>query len=164
MWSDELHGGSDELQSRHVAKVFSRSMATDLRITIWFMLSEDTDPTAVKYGLVDSDLNPKPSPYAYQTAGQQLGTTRYVRTLASDEADSDQIEAYEFLTLNGLTRIIVAWTNDAASHPFALSREQVVVVDKFGQESTVRDGDDGSLDSVTEVDLGPSPVYLRIQP
>ena len=164
MWSDALHGGSDELQCRYVPQVFARSMAAGLQTTIWYRLVEGGTVGDWKYGLMDSDVNPKPSYRAYQTMVRQLAPTRYVRTLDPGETSSDQIEAYEFDTHDGSTRILVAWTNDELAHALVLETAQVVVVDKFGSKTTIDDGGDGTADGRVWVDIGPSPVYLRFQP
>ena len=81
-----------------MAQLFSRSAAADLEFTIWFMLVDNPDVGATKYGLVNPDYSPKPAYYAYQTMAQQLAPTGFVRTLDSSETGSDQSEAYAFLS------------------------------------------------------------------
>ena len=162
MWSDEAHGGSDELQSRYVPQVFARSMATDLKTTIWLMLIDGGGVGTWEYGLLNPDLSPKPAYFAYKTLAQQLAPAGYVRTLGPVETGSDQLEAYEFLTENGATRIIVAWTEDEQDQNMWLAADEVVVVDKYGDQTTIYDGDDGVVDGRVWVTVGPSPVYLRL--
>jgi hypothetical protein len=159
MWSDEAHGGSNELQSRYVAQVFARTLVADLGVNIWFQLVDDYDLGSWKYGLLNPDYSPKPSFYAYQTAVRQLDRVSFVQNL-----DVGAIEAYEFQKLSGLTHIIVAWTNDDSTQQLAIEAAQVVRVDKLGGETVVSDGDDGALDGVVHVNVGPSPVYLRFSP
>jgi len=137
-------------------------MAADVKPTVWFMLSEEAGPGSWKYGLLDSNLSPKPSYHAFTTLVQQLSPTHYARTLDSTETGSKQIAAYEFLTWVGSTRIIVAWSTDESNHQMQLSTDRVVMVDKFGGETTIYDGDDGAVDGYVQVTLGPSPVYLRM--
>ena len=161
MWSDEAHGGSDELQSRYVPQVFARSMATDLKTTIWLMLIDGDEVGIRKYGLLNPDLSPKPAYFAYRTLAQQLAPANYIWTLGSAEAGSDQIEAYGFLTEDGSTLIIVAWTENEQEYNMWLVADEVVVVDKYGDQTTVYDGDDGVVDGHVRVTIGPSPVYLR---
>jgi len=162
MWSDQAHGGSDELQSRYVAQVFPRSLAVDLVSTIWFTLTDDDDPYDWKYGLlIEPDLSPKPAYFAYKTMSTQLSSAVYVRTLGPRETGCYQIEAYEFTTPPDYT-VIVTWTNDDVSHQLELVIPQVLVVDKFGAETIVRDRDDGVVDGLTHVPVGPSPVYLHL--
>ncbi len=162
MWSDAAHGGSDELQSRYVPQVFARTMAADLGTTIWFALEDEDYLGAYKYGLIESDHTPKPAFYAYQTATQQLSRTEFVQALGPDQTGFSQIEAYEFLSLDGTSRIVVAWTGDDSTVEMALQAGEVVRVNKFGDETVVSDGDDGVVDGVVHVDVGPSPIYLRL--
>lgn len=161
-WSENIGGGSPEEQSRYVPQVFARSMAAGLQITIWFRLIDEEGLGARKWGLVDADLTPKPSYYAFQTLAQQLGPTDYVRTLTPADTGTGAIEAYEFASHYGSDRIIVAWTEDGLYHQITLIGIQVVVVDKFGGQTPVWDGDDGAVDGKVRVNIGPSPVYLQV--
>jgi hypothetical protein len=36
------------------------------------------------------------------------------------------------------------------------------VVDKYGAQTSVSDGDDGVADSRITIEIGPSPVYVRV--
>jgi hypothetical protein len=118
---------------------------------------------------LETDLSPKPAFYAYQTVTRQLSSTDYVRSLSPAEAPlagaaamSKEIEAYEFLSATGPTRVIVAGTNDNLSHTLVLPIDRLVHVDKYGNETLIRDGDDGQVDEFVQVPIGPSPVYLRL--
>lgn len=157
MWSDAAHGGSDELQSRYVAQVFARTLAADLDATIWFLLVDDSSLGTTKYGLLNPDHTPKPAFDAYQTATRQLGRASYVQTL-----DVAPIEAYDFLTLDGQTRIVVAWTNDGSTQQLALVAGQAIRVDKYGNQAVISDGDDGVVDGIVHVNVVASPVYVRL--
>jgi hypothetical protein len=163
-WSDDEHNGSDELQSRYVPKAFARSMAANLEITIWYKLIDDSYLGFIMWGLLDRDLNRKPSHSAYYTLARQLAPAEYVRTLGLDEIGTNQIEAHEFAALNASASIVVAWTNDESNRELVLECDSVLVVDKFGAEAQVRDGDDGAADGLIHLDIGPSPVYLRLAP
>jgi hypothetical protein len=160
-FSNELVGGSHEIQSRYVVQGFVRSMTTDMESVIWFTLvDQESDPR--NWGLVGVDLNPKPSYYAYQTLTAQLSRAEYVQEVGLEETSSILVEAYEFATPAGQT-IIVAWVNDDTTVKMAHSAPQVIVVDKFGSETIVYDGDDGEVDDRVHVSVGPSPVYLRFE-
>jgi hypothetical protein len=163
-WSDEAHGGSDELQSRYVAQVFARSMAADLEITIWFMLIDSGGLGNWEYGLLNPDRSPKPSYFAYSTFARQMAFAQYVRMVPPGEMGSYQVEAYEFLTQRGGTKIIVAWAIDDQGHNTWWTADQMAVVDKFGVRTMVYDEDDGQLDGQVRVTIGPSPLYLRVAP
>jgi hypothetical protein len=163
-WSDAPHGGTDELQSRYVPKVFARSMAADLEIAIWYKLIDDGYLGPPMWGLVNTDLSPKPAHSAYQTLARQLAPADYVRTLGPGELGTDQIEAYEFAAVDGSATIIVAWAQDESNQALVLQSDSVIVVDKFGIQTQIRDGDDGVTDGQIHLSIGPSPVYLRLAP
>ena len=159
-------GGSDEVQSRYIVQSFVRSMAADLAPVIWFtLLDNEWDPR--NWGLLDLSLEPKPSYYAYRTLTAQLSRADYVgelgstsRWIGSEETTSVLVEAYRFATPAGRT-IIVAWVNDDVTVTLVQPAPQVTVIDKFGGETIVYDGDDGAVDGSVHVSIGPSPVYLR---
>jgi hypothetical protein len=170
MWSDEAHDGSDELQSRYVSQVFARTMSAGFRFTIWFRLVDDDQLGTVKWGLLDPDHRPKPAYGAYQTLARQLGGAAFLRTWPETETGSPLVEAYEFGPGQGLTwpdgtaRIVVTWSNDEEDqrHSLAVSAAALVQVDKNGVETPVQDGDDGQVDGLIHLAIGPSPVYLRL--
>ena len=160
-WFSNFQGGNGhEIQSRYVVQGFVRSMTTDMDLVIWFTLADQAvDPR--NWGLVDVDLNPKPSYYAYQTLTTQLSGADYVGKLGLEETSSVLVEAYEFATPAGHT-VIVAWVNEDVTVKLVRPASQVTAVDKFGSETIVYDGDDGVVDGHVHVSVGPSPVYLRI--
>jgi hypothetical protein len=164
MRSDEAHGSSHELQSRYVVQVFVRSKAADLDTTIWFMIVDEEGPGTSKWGLLTPDLGPKPAYVAYQVLARQLALTEYVRTLDPAETGSEQIEAYEFVSTDDATRIVVAWTNDEHAYAMTLPVNELLMVTKYGEKVTIRDGDDGVVDGYVTVVVGPSPLYLRLSP
>jgi hypothetical protein len=171
-WSDAAHNSSDERQSRYVPQVFVRSMAAHLEFTVWFKLIDDDTLGAPKWGLLTAELNPKPSYQAYLTLARQLFPAEYARTLPAAETGTEHIEAYEFLPSDGLgwlgasgpSRIIVAWTDDELDHTMTLQTGQLIMADKYGAETLIRDGDDGRVDGLVQVHIGPSPVYLHSAP
>jgi hypothetical protein len=162
--SDAAHGSSEELQARHVPKVFARTMAADLQATTWYRLFDTDQAWAWQFGLLDVTARRKPSFHAFQTAYEQLAPATYLRAWASAETGSEQIEAYEFLASGGGTRIVVAWTEDGQNHSLVLEAGRVVMVEKSGGQTLLRDGDDGQVDGRVRATVGPSPLYLRFQP
>ncbi len=90
----------------------------------------------------------------------QLSRADFVRKLSLEETTPILVESYEFATPAGRT-IIVAWVNGDTTVQLMRQAPQVIVVDKFGSETIVRDGDDGAVDGRVHVSVGPSPVYLR---
>jgi hypothetical protein len=162
MWTIPSQGGSDELQSRYIPQVFARAMAADLDLTIWFQMIDEGGPDDWGFGLLDADANPKPSYTAYSVLSQQLSPAKYVRTWNTSDTGSDQVEAYEFLTLKDTSRTVVAWTDDGIQHSILVSASQLTVVEKYGGQTTLYDWTDGKRDGKVKVTLGPSPVYLHL--
>jgi hypothetical protein len=168
-WSADIPPGGVEAQSRYVAQMFSRSMAAGFHFTTWWTFYDiggGTDTT----GLLDADFEPKPAYLAYQTLDRQLGGAAYVRTWTEAEtgAPAMVVEVYEFEPGLGVTwpdgaaRILAAWTNDETEHTLVVPVASLVQVDKYGGETQVYDGDDGQVDGLIHLALGPSPVYLRL--
>jgi hypothetical protein len=151
-----------ELQSRYVPQIYARSMAADLSVTLWYHFIDRDDPSPDKPALLHPDLTPKPAYHAFSTVARQLAGVDYVRLLSVSETGSDQIEAHEFALPDDATRIIVAWTHDEQQHEMRLTAGHLVLVDKFGAQTSVTDADDGAIDGSVWVTIPPSPVYLRI--
>jgi len=160
--SDASRGGSDEAQSRYVVKTFAWTMAADLEYTTWFALRDITGDFPYIYGLLNLNWQRKPSFYAYQTLTGQLGGARFVRTVSAAELGHPAAEGYAFR--NEGQDIYVVWTNDENTHSVRFEGSTAQVVSKYGVWSSVADGDDGVVDGLVTVDVGPSPVYVRPSP
>ena len=157
-FSNFQSGDGHEIQSQYVVQAFVRSMTTEMEVVIWYTLVDSAaDPR--NWGLLDVDLNPKPSYYAYQVLTTLLSRADFVRKLNLEETTPILVESYEFATPAGRT-IIVAWVNEDTTIQLVRQAPQVIVVDKFGSETVVYDGDDGEVDGRVHVWVGPSPVYL----
>ncbi len=154
--------GTEELQARYVPQVMARSGEAGLDFTVWWWLY-DYSNIAQECGLLRENGSLKPAYYAYQTLASELASTEYVGSMPPADTGSDDIEAYEFATVQGSAPVIVAWTNDGLQHQMLLETEQIVMVDKFGATTEISDDDDGKNDGKVTVSVGPSPVYLRYQ-
>jgi hypothetical protein len=151
---------SDERQSSYVVQLYARGKSVDLGTMIWFLLV-DTDGVGHRlWGLVDPTYWPKPSYYAYQVVNQQLASTTYVQTLMA----SEEREVYEFLAADGVTPILVGWTNDDQTHDLPVNGDRLLEVEKYGTGTWRYDGEDGQVDGVIHISLSSSPVYLVLQP
>jgi hypothetical protein len=154
--------GTEELQARYVPQLYARSEEAGLDMTLWWWLYDGSN-IVMECGLMEDDGDPKPAYFAFQTLASELSSTEYVGSLPPAVTGSDGIEAYEFETVKGSIRVIVAWTNDKREHTMSLDIEEIVLVDKFGDSTLITDGDDGKIDGKVEATVGPSPVYLREQ-
>jgi hypothetical protein len=158
------HPSSPELQARYVVVLFTQGIASDTKIVIWWMLKE---PGSYFWdnGLLDYDLDPKPSYHAFQTIVSELGTAHFERALTVTETGTSAMEAYVF-TDNVYERpTYVAWlypleTSDES--PLRLPAFQATVRDIYGSAYTVLDGDDGVHDGQVTIPVSGQPVYVEI--
>jgi hypothetical protein len=159
--NDTSRGGSDETQSRYVVKTFAWALAADLEYANWFVL-RDISGISYLYGLLDSNWQRKPSFYAFSVLTEQLGHARLFHTMSDGELGYDAAEGYVFLDQG--QHVYVVWVNDEVIRPLRFGGSAAQVVDKYGVPSSVNDGDDGVVDGVVIVNVGPSPVYVRPLP
>jgi len=157
--SNPLIGGTHEVQSRYVAQAFSRALAADVKIMNWFILYDGNTFTE---GLLDVNLNPKPAYTAYKTMATQLAKAVYQRTLSDSELGSPQAEGYAYR--RGQEILYVVWTNDDSAAQMQIQAAQITRIDKFGPETVLTDGADGSNDGLVTVDYNGSPIYLVLTP
>jgi len=157
--------GSDELQSRHVAKAYTQGLAAGLDVVVWYEIYDRGD--SIQPGLLDSTLQPKPSYWAFQVMTTMLGHASYQRPLTAAETGHAQIKGYVFHGCG--RRLDVVWTEDGTPYdtyddpslPLTVQVQALRVVDKFGTEMRYTDGDDGVLDGQITITVGGSPLYLE---
>jgi hypothetical protein len=82
----------EELQARQAVHVNVRGMAAGLKIICWYTLVDK--PGGLKYGLLRSDLTPRPSYTAYQVLTQQLDGYVFDQQLVV--SSKPNIQAYRF--------------------------------------------------------------------
>jgi len=160
--SDPSRGGSHETQSRYVVKSFVWAMAADLEYVNWFVLRDITAGFPYLYGLLDDSWQRKPSFYAFSTLTEQLGHAVFVRTMSTGELGNAAAEGYVFS--DQARQVYVVWMNDEVTRPVRFAGSAAQVVDKYGAPSNISDGDDGMVDGLVTVNVGPSPVYVRPLP
>jgi len=134
---------TNDLQARHVVHVNVRGLAAGLEIISWYTLvDKPSDP--LKYGLVQSDLTPRPAYYAYQELTQQLDGYEFDQQLIV--AGNPRIQAYRF-DQSGVKKLVL-WRDSGekiksqdkdATETMTISAAelgtwtgQVRVTDKFG--------------------------------
>ena len=145
-WSTEEKWSSEENQARYVPQAFARGMSANLESVIWFTLVDYE--TKYGYGLLNPDYSEKKSYQAYQILSSELAGAQYLRRLPDEETGGSQIEAYEF-TLPCPDRFLwVVWTNDDNKRQMDFPVSRLRVVDKYGSETIVIDGQAGDLDDI----------------
>ena len=156
----------EELQARHVVHVNVRGMAADLKFITWYTLVDKaTDP--LKYGLLRSDLTPRPAYIAYQALTQQLDGYEFDQQLIV--SGKPRIQAYRF-DKEGVKKLVL-WRDsgerikrqdkDAAETMIVGAAELgtwtgwVMITDKLGRSRVLREP--------IEITLGISsdPVFVQ---
>lgn len=131
--SSPTYGGSDDLQSQAVIKLFSRTIAADLQFGIWYNISDygPSDPFSY-HGLLDSSYQPKPSLSAFSTLASFLDSHFFMRTFGSTEWGGTSIEGYAFRHNFGTEETAVIWTQDGSTQTITLPPDVTSVEDKYG--------------------------------
>lgn len=159
--------GSEEVQARYVAQLFTQSLAADLDVMIWWMLYDPGDWMG-DYGLVTSHTPPhrKPSFTAYQTIVNQLTHAAFVRVLPSSETQHKLMEAYQFRNSVSGRTLYVAWLNPVATNataPLTIAAEEVRTINLYGAPgATITDAADGADDGRVRVTVSGRPVYIEV--
>ena len=171
-WPSATTWGSDVLQSRFVVATFVRGMADGLVTQIWWPLK---DVSTGLNGILDRDLNPKPSYHAYQTLTTQIGRVRDVRPLSVGETGGGNIEGYSFRVPgpDNIQRVDVLWYDcpqylqkPPADCPAGVSQTMVVpaqsllITDMYGNSGIVDDASDGVVDGHVAIQVRPNPIYV----
>jgi hypothetical protein len=159
----------EELQARHVIHVNVRGMAAGLKIITWYtLMDKPTDP--LNYGLLRSDLTPRPAYYAYQVLTQQLDGYAFDQQLVIP--GKPNIQAYRF-DRDGVKKLVL-WRDSGekiksqsstATETMAISATelgtwtgQVRVTDKLGNVS-VHNGDPS-----VSLTFSSNPIYVEAGP
>jgi len=148
---------SQTVQARYVIKLFTQAMSSDLIGLTWWTW---TDPPAGygPYGLLDTDLQPKLSYYAYQDAAERLGKATFVASVNLGDA---VVQAYRFVSPESRP-LYVLWSDDETWRPVSLPFDQGQIIDMYGTVlATVYDSDDGHTDGAITVSAGADPRYVE---
>jgi hypothetical protein len=160
---------TNDLQARHAVHVNVRGMAAGLKIINWYTLV-DKPTDWFKYGLVRSDLTPRPAYYAYQVLTQQLDGYVFDQQLVVP--GNPRIQAYRF-DRDGVKKLVL-WRDSGekikdqsstATETMTVSAAelgtwtgQVRVTDKSGSAQVIQ--------SPTEVtlEISSDPVFVENVP
>jgi hypothetical protein len=111
---------------------------------------------------LDDTWTPKPSYHAFKTGAEQLGRAQFVRALPASELGGSPAEGYLFREFS--QPIYVVWLNWETTRRVEFEGSSMQVVDLYGTQTSVADGDDGLVDGYVSVRVGPDPVYIRPLP
>ena len=162
VWVTELaeHGYANNptslvQQARYVIQGYSRGLAAGVENITWYALATPND--SYQQGLLFDDWTPKPAFYAYCTLTSELTGYEYARTL-----DVAGVEGYVFQNPCGREKT-VAWGSGTLTLAPA---DQLRVVDREGNVTTIVDGGAGDVDGVqneaVELQLSADPVFVAV--
>jgi hypothetical protein len=153
-----------DIQAGYVVKLFTQSLASELDSMIWWTWS-DYDIYQYAWGangLLDRNLQPKPSYYAFQTAAVKIGEAVFQHILTSGELEGANVQAYLFSVGHPL---YVVWSNSGSSETVKLPGSFARVLNYRGNTvSQVTDGGDGIVDGRVRISVGSIPVYVEVTP
>ncbi len=139
-------------QADDVFKEMTRAMAANLSPIIWFQAA-DPPGWAYKYGLLSSDLTPKPGYHSYQTFTREMAGSTYIR---HGDPGIASVESYDFLVKG--RKQTVLWETLEVPATIALKTNMVGgtlrVVEQFGKQTDIRDG--------SPQDTNPDPKYINV--
>ncbi len=162
-FSGDIPGpSSPEIQASYVPKLFVQSLASTVKLTIWFAW---IDPAGYgDWGLLTRNLERKPAFSAYRTAAKIMGRAVFRRMLSPGDLGSPALEGYLLVTPDGRD-LYVLWSNDAAIRTVAFPLTRARVTNLYGNTVFhVNDGDDGMLDGRIRLSVGPNPIYVEAAP
>jgi hypothetical protein len=137
-WADEkTHEPSDEdlrVQGYRVAKVFSCALHEGVEKAFYFILGHYVERT-LQYGLVHTDLTPRPAYVAFAAVGRLLNDAQPIGRV---DLGKDKLKAYVFRTIvDGAQReTVVAWSEMQPTKVPVGSAE--MVYDYLGREMSRR--------------------------
>jgi hypothetical protein len=160
-YATQTKGVSLETQAAFVARQQLANLWQGVPISIWYDWKNDgPDPADAEhnFGVVTSDLKPKPSYLAIQTLTRELAGYRIARRLETASADDFVLL---FVNDSGAQKL-AAWTT-GKPYPLALTldlvtAENVAVVNGQGQPVEVK-VESGNL----RLDLQPAPQYVTLR-
>lgn len=141
-------------QARYVPQLYARAMAADVGLVVWFQYDDVRGVNDPERGLVDFDLQPKPSRRAYLEVSRRLAGG----VPEAPARDARAVGEVYWFRRRG-RRVGVAWTDG----PIARLRLRAASAERahyLGDSLTVRDADDGRADGFVEMVYGPDPIYI----
>ncbi|MBE3576518.1 MAG: beta-galactosidase [Limnochordales bacterium] len=145
---------SEKDQARFLVRAIVQAMAVGVKRFFWYEFADgaiDAHDKEANFGIVHSDLSPKPAYVAYATAERMLGEARYCKTLAFNQRS---LRAYTFETPTGNT--LVAWTASGSERVKWPAAGPVTLIDIMGRKQTLL-----PHEGTVELSITESPVYLE---
>lgn len=162
----------EELQARYVVHVNVRGLAAGLKIIAWYTLVDKAEDP-LKYGLLQSDLTPRPAYYVYQVLTQQLYGYEFDQQLVV--SGKPHLQVYRF-DRDGVKKLVL-WRDSGekiksqdkdAVETMTVSAAElgnwtgwVMITDKFGKSRVLR----APIEATLEISSNPIFVTsLQVRP
>ncbi|MBI4670400.1 MAG: hypothetical protein HY741_01860 [Chloroflexi bacterium] len=169
-------------QARCLNRTMIRGAAAKLEGLVWWTFQDFPDSAPWpqnlwKYGVVDQNLQPKPSYTAFKTIASELNGLSYRKTL-SNKTGFSSIEAYRFVG-QGATKIVVwsssiksqsnktecAWTRNTKLATFKAKRLRVVSY--LGSVKLIKDNSKADKNKTVgqiAIKVGADPLIVQLNP
>ena len=149
---------SPEEQVAYVVKLFTQSLASQVKVMIWWTW-KDIPGYWGENGLLTMQGEKKPSYDAYRVAAGKLGQAEFGREVPPGETGSSTAEVYQF---TGPGTFYVAWVEGATSAQITLPGNQFALIDPMGTlQGYATDSADGRTDGRVNLVVGQQPQYLE---
>ncbi len=153
---------NDELSARFVVQGYTRAFAAGLLAAFW-LEAVDEPQLEYQYGLMRSDLSPKPAYQAFQILTRELSGATFLTARRDLNAN---IEGYDF-DVRGWRKTVIWTTQDVTllqSFKLYAAGGALRVVDKLGEETIIADGaasDPDRRGGWVAVTIDASPRYVQ---
>ncbi len=145
-------------QANYVVKLFTQSIATQIRLMIWWTWI-DLPGYWGENGLLTTSGNQKPAYTAYRVAAARLGQARFVREVPATETGSSFARVYQF---DVSSAAYVVWAEGATTTRILLRGSRYALITPEGiLTGYALDSADGKTDGRVTIDLGEEPRYLE---
>lgn len=164
-------------QARCVDTQVVRGAAAKLKGVVWWTFRDRPDPDTWKYGLVDQDLNPKPSYTAMETVVEQLNGYVFNKIM-SNRSGFAGVEAYKFKSGTAVKYFVMSSALKPGGHPFdcaaprykkvaVVKAKRIEIVDYMGGARTLEDNAKKDKDKrvgYIGFKVGADPKFVRVNP
>lgn len=155
---------SDAEQMARLVQLMAQSYASDIKVTVWFMLHDPGD-FLPDYGLITAGDFPAPKKAytAYQTAVSFLNDAQFVQDLSQADSGSglETLELYQFTTPGGA--LYTGWINPYTSTETRIVSIQATAVDLINpQGAVIGTAVDDNGDGFVSVTLKNQPIYVQV--
>lgn len=150
MGQDGTFTESERHQAAYLVKSYAHALSQGIDRFFFFYMAEFLENAAALWGIVRSDLTPKPAYAALAVLTSVLGQARYV-----GRVDLGAPGCWAYVFHDGKQHVLVAWADRPAAVEIG-SSEQIQAYDIMGRTVTAE-----AKDGKASVTLTQLPIYIR---